>query len=285
MKTSSILENIFLSLPLLKNYHKPGSEVYTLLKQTARKEIEELFGDGGIQAVGFKPFGELVFPYYKMGAIDSLNLFDIDELIIFSFYWINRKRYHKVLDIGSNIGLHSIVLDKCGYEARSYEPDPRHFEVIQKNLSLNKCSNVQPFNSAISNKTGKSEFTRVLGNTTGSHLSGSKSNPYGDLDKFLVSTIDINSIIGWCDLVKLDAEGHEKEILLAVNHDVWPNIDVLVEIENKTNAEAVYGHFKKIGVNLFSQKNNWEKVDDVKDMPVGYREGTLFITSKSKMPW
>ncbi len=285
MKTSSILEKLFLSLPILKNYHKPDSEIHAFLKQVSRKEIKGLFGIDGIQSSEFNPFGELAFPYHKMGAINSLNLFDIDELIIFSFYWVNRKRYHRVLDIGSNLGLHSIVLDKCGYEVRAYEPDPRHFEIIQNNLSLNNCSNVQPFNSAVSSKAGKAEFIRVLGNTTGSHLAGSKSNPYGKLDKFLVSTVGIGSIINWSDLIKLDAEGHEKEILLSTNRKNWLKTDALIEVESETNADLIYWHFKKLGINLFSQKNNWQRVKNIKDMPRGYKEGTLFLTSKNEMPW
>lgn len=285
MKESYILENLFLSLPLLKGYHIPGSVVHTFLRQIARKEIEELFSNAKTQPNKFGPFGKLAFPYYKMGAIDSLNLFDIDELIIFSFYWSNRKRYRRVLDIGSNIGLHSIILNKCGYEVKAYEPDPKHFEVIQRNLRLNKCSNVRPFNSAVSNKSGKAEFIRVLGNTTGSHLAGSKVNPYGKLDKFLVSIVDIASLMGWADLIKLDAEGHEKEILLATNRNDWLNTDALVEIENKSNASLIYKHFKKQGIKLFSQKNSWQRVISADDMPNGYKEGALFITSKEEMPW
>ena len=57
------------------------------MKQEARKEIISLFSNNvDQQAVDFKPFGELIFPYHKMGAIDSLNLFDLDELIIFSLF-------------------------------------------------------------------------------------------------------------------------------------------------------------------------------------------------------
>lgn len=285
MNSGYILENLFLALPSLHNQHAPGSKVYALLKQVARREVETLFYDQIAHAKEFKPFGDIIFPYHKMGAIDSLNLFDIDELIIFSFYWTNRKRYRRVLDIGANIGLHSIILNKCGYEIHTYEPDPKHFEILQRNLALNDCSNVQAFNAAVSSNAGVMEFVRVLGNTTGSHLAGSKPHPYGDLERFPVKVEAIAPLIDWADLIKLDAEGHEKEILLSTNRDHWLNTDALVEVENENNAALLYKHFTALGVRLFSQKTNWGLVRDVGDMPAGYREGTLFVTCKSEMPW
>lgn len=285
MSSTSILESLFLALPSLSRLHAHGSKLYDLLKQVARREVESLFSEVEPKVREFKPFGELVLPYHKMGTIDSLNLFDVDELIIFSFYWVNRKRYRRVLDIGANIGLHSIILSKCGFEVRAYEPDPRHFEILQRNLALNDCSNVQAFNAAVSSKAGEMEFVRVLGNLTASHLAGSKSNPYGDLERFPVKVEAIQPLINWADLIKLDVEGHEKEVILATNREHWLNTDALVEVENEGNAAAIYHHFSALGVNLFSQKTNWQPVRDVKDMPTSYREGTLFVTGKKEMPW
>ena len=151
---STILESLFLAIPSLSNQLARESKVYDLLKHVARSEVEKLFSDQGAQVREFKPFGDLVFPYHKMGAVDSLNLFDLDELIIFSFYWVNRNKYRRVLDIGANIGLHSIILDRCGFEVRAYEPDPQHFTILQRNLALNHCSNVQAVNAAVSSKAG-----------------------------------------------------------------------------------------------------------------------------------
>src|SRR5437016_1885028 len=70
--------------------------------------------DAAPRAIRFGPFGELTLPYRRMGAIDSIDLFGLDELIIFSFYWANRKRYRRTVDIGANIGVHSILMARCG---------------------------------------------------------------------------------------------------------------------------------------------------------------------------
>lgn len=277
--------SLFAALSSLGSHYSPESKVYALLKQVARREVENLFAGEKPVAREFGPFGKLIFPYFKMGNIDSMNLFDIDELIIFSYYWTNRKRYRRVLDIGANIGLHSVIMSKCGYEVHSYEPDPKHFDVMQRNLSLNNCVNVQTFNVAVSSKPGEMEFVRVLGNTTGSHLAGSKPNPYGDLERFPVKVAAFEPLINWADLIKLDVEGHEKVILLSTERKHWLKTDALIEIENKDNAVAIYEHFKNLRVKLFSQKTNWQPVRTVDDMPKSYHEGTLFVTCKNKMPW
>ena len=280
-----VLEEIIRKLPEARTQHARSGAFHASLGARARQEVERLFSSRETKAVDFPPFGPLIFPYHKMGAIDSLNLFDLDELIIFSFYWQNRKRYKRVADIGANIGLHSLILSKCGYEVRSFEPDPQHFEVIKRNLALNRAVNVKPVNAAVSNRAGEMEFTRVLGNTTGSHLSGSKADPYGELERFAVRVESIVPIIEWADLIKLDAEGHEKEIVLATKKEHWLKTDAVVEVENQKNAETLFDFFTDAGINMFSQKRGWQKVKDIRDVPIGYKEGSLFVSAKGKMPW
>lgn len=285
MASSSTLEDLIKVIPEIIDHHSPKSQLYALLKNIARKEVESLFSSSESKSVNFGPFGNLVFPYFKMGVVDSLNLFDVDELIIFSFYWANRKRYRRVLDIGANIGLHTVILSKCGYEVFSFEPDPQHHQILRRNIELNDCKSVHDNNAAVSNKSGQMEFIRVLGNTTGSHLAGAKKNPYGKLEKFQVIVEDINQYINEMDLIKLDAEGHEKEIILSTRIEDWLDTDAFVEIENEENANAVYNFFEGSKVNLFSQKRNWSRVANLEDMPLSYHDGSLFISCKEQMPW
>jgi FkbM family methyltransferase len=284
--SSTILSDLIMVLPKVTDQHAPTSPLHVLLKKIARREVENLFKGKDAQPVDFEPFdSSLIFPYFKMGAIDSLNLFDLDELIIFSFYFINRNRYKAVMDIGANIGLHTVILSKCGYNVFSFEPDPTHYEVLSRNLALNDCRHVHPNNAAVSSKTGQMEFIRVLGNTTGSHLAGAKKNPYGELEKFQVEIKDINQYIDKVDLIKLDAEGHEKEIILSTKIAAWSKTDAFVEVENVENAQAIFDFFKGSPINLFSQKCNWRKVKRLDDMPASYHDGSLFISSNGRMPW
>jgi hypothetical protein len=47
----------------------------------------------------------------------------------------------------------------------------------------------------------------------------------------------------------------------------------------------VFDHFAGTGVNVFSQKRGWARVKVLDDMPVGYREGGVFVSAKEVMPW
>src|SRR5690349_11853642 len=104
--------------------HAPGGAHYQAL---AAEWIAAFRGSSlaGAAAtpIPFGPFGPLALPYRRMGAIDSVDLFGLDELILFAFYWANRSRYRRSVDIGANIGLHSIVMARCGLAVRSFEPD------------------------------------------------------------------------------------------------------------------------------------------------------------------
>ncbi len=154
MESSAFLENIFATLPQELPSHTPTSAPFKERAAKARKEVERLFPVDSKESVHFPPFGDISFPYHNMGNVDSRNLFDLNELVIFSFYWRNRNRYTSVVDLGANIGLHSIILCRCGFKVSSYEPDPVHFDILKKNLARNGCNSASLHNSAVSSRSG-----------------------------------------------------------------------------------------------------------------------------------
>ena len=192
----STLGKMLKVLPGLKNFHHRHGLTYQMLDEIALDAAESIFGESGPQEVVLGDLGSLKLPFLSMGEIKSTHLFGLDELIIFSFYLKNKNRYKKVFDVGANIGLHSILLAKTGFDVVSYEPDPWHFKMLQNNLELNSVSSkVSPRNKAVSTTVGELEFIRVLGNTTGSHLAGAKKEPYGELEKFKVSVDAFKNIM------------------------------------------------------------------------------------------
>jgi hypothetical protein len=83
------LDLIFETLAERPDLHVRSSALYRLFQATARTAIEQLFEATERAAQPFGPFGSLSMPYTKMGSIDSLDLFGVDELIIFAFYNAN----------------------------------------------------------------------------------------------------------------------------------------------------------------------------------------------------
>ena len=277
------LSEILDSLPEIKSQHSRDSVIYKILEKCSKNYLTELIKNKNEFDLGF--LGKVKLPYVELGAINSLDLFGLDELIIFSFYWKNRNVYQKVADLGANIGLHSIIMNNCNWHVTAYEPDPFHINILKKNILLNEIKNIKVFEVAVSDEGGSQEFTRVVGNTTSSHLSGSKPNPYGILEKFTVEVCPIKEVFANHDFIKMDVEGNEAKIILASISTDWVGTDMMLEIGSDINSELIFNHLKKISINCFSQKNNWELVSSLNDMPKDYTEGSLFITSKEIMNW
>jgi FkbM family methyltransferase len=277
-----IFANIFNDLAA----HSLNNEKYQVLKKQADEEVKPLFSSREDLQVEFGPFGKIRFPYYSMGNVTSLNLFDIDELIMFGFYYSKRERYRKVLDLGANLGLHTLIMSKCGFEVTSFEPDPNHFEILERNVRNNLLSKEPKLvKAAVSDKSGIAKFIRVHGNTTSSHLEGMKPGAYGELSKFDVNTIDIAGLISEVDFIKMDVEGHEGILINRLAETGFKSADVMLEIGNETNRKIVFDVLKKCSLNCFTQKNGWKSVDTISQLPSNYKEGSVFLSAKLRSPW
>lgn len=232
------------------------------------------------------PVGFVPFSYVEMGAINSLDLFGLDELILFSFYWRNRDRYRQAVDMGANIGLHSVLLGRMGLTVTSYEPDPNHVALLSKHLVANEVQNrVTIVQAAVAREDGVLEFVRVLGNTTGSHVAGAKKEPYGELEVFEVQAVSVADAIAGKDLVKMDVEGLEADLLTRLDASHFAHLDMVCEVGTPENTEVIWNHFNGSGVNLFSQKTGWGRVMTLDGMPRSYKEGSLFLSCLDEMPW
>ena len=126
-----------------------------------------------------------------------------------------------VLDIGAQTGNMAVAYSLFAKNVIAFEPNPATFEVLEKNSTLNS---ITPYNFAISSEEGECEFhysdpglcnggyASVLDKGVG--VTG-HSLP---LDVYMVNvtdfiknnhTDDLNNI----SFIKIDAEGHDKEIL------------------------------------------------------------------------
>lgn len=280
------IDNLLEFLATHPREHAHGTPLYRFADSVVRyafHEVKPIFETG--RKVGVAELGLVDLPYERMGAVDSVDLFGLDELLMFAFYHRNRGRYARAVDIGANIGLHSILLARCGYKVESYEPDPVHHAKLVRNLDLNGVTECTTHHAAVSERRGTMQFVRVLGNTTSSHLAGSKANSYGELERFDVEVRDIREISERADLMKIDAEGHEAVILNALPVQVWENLDAFVEIGSTENARVIFERFTGTGVNLFPQKTGWTRAESLGQIPVSYKEGGIFISAKDAMPW
>lgn len=271
-------EKIINFLEKNKIFQNNKSQVYKIFKRLLNikfltnfkknKKINEILGI------------KIKFPLISFGNTSSANLFDLDELLILNFYKDKKNIYKKVCDIGGNIGLHSLILSKLGYEVDYFEPDNKHHLVATKIFKNNK---VKPkINKlAVSNYCGTATFSRIEGNSTGSYINN-KKNGYGKILNYKVKTISGKKLRNKYDLIKIDAEGSEVDILSTFSKKNFKSTDFLIEISSLKNRDEIWKLIKKYKLKAYTQKNYWKKVSKIENLPINYKEGTVFLSEKNK---
>ncbi len=237
-----------------------------------------------MSAPGLKPrpnYRGLNIPFVSFGAVTSDDLFSEKEQKIFDFYERSRNRYGadrttRALDIGANIGVHSLLMLKNGWKVMAYEPDPIHAEWLRIALMPNEGDWIIR-QCAVSDHEGFETFVRVVGNTTGSHLKGDKE-PYGELQEIEVVVADCRPLFEWADFAKIDCEGHEARLLKTVTRDV--DCEFMVEVGTPENAKSIFEHFHDWR-GMWTQKSGWGLIKSVEEMPTHHSHGALFIGDKA----
>ena len=272
-----------------KNFvsHQRGTTWFNQTEINIINEIEKLHGIGKSEVLTLGEVGNLNFPYFEMGSIDSVKLFGLDELILFSFYYANRNRYKKTLDLGANIGLHTLIMKKLGFQVVSYEPDSIHLAQIEKVMKLNDLGTEGLTPKAISDKHGTMEYIRILGNTTGSHLLGSKEEVYGATETVSVEVDDILEVLsqGKFDFVKMDVEGHEVVLLNRITTQSIATTDIMLEIGSEKNAKEIFTILSDKKIPAYAQKINWGRVEQLEDLPNHHTHGSLFLSMQGPPNW
>jgi FkbM family methyltransferase len=272
-------------IPNLRFLHKRESFGFKFIETIVNsyfKKIEE--EHNGVDTVPYNNGGKLYWPKIKLGNLDSYCWFELSEMILHYYYYVNKHNYKNALDIGSNVGIDAILMEKNGFNTHAFEPDPDLFNQMEKNLKLNFCKNLKVFNKGVSDKKETLSFIKVLGNENANHIEGTRSF-YGDYKRIKVEVIPFSEINLQPDLMKINVEGHEKIIVPTIPVHVWEKADTFIEVHDKENAEVLWNFFNKININVFSQKKRWGIAKNLYDIPFTNKEGYIFVTKKNKMNW
>jgi FkbM family methyltransferase len=114
-----------------------------------------------------------------------------------------------VLDIGANVGSHSINFARVADVVHAFEPQPRIFYNLCANLMLNLVYNVVPYNMALGSYCGETTVVALDPTLPGSPMGvpvgvGSQPTRIQTIDSLGISPIHF---------IKIDVEGHELEVL------------------------------------------------------------------------
>jgi FkbM family methyltransferase len=154
----------------------------------------------------------------------SLNLLD-DENSEIDLFKKNIKLEDKVIDVGANIGWYTLIFGKIvGNKGKVYSFEPGHdnYTILKKNIVINKFNNIISENVAVSNINGnlKLELSEV-----GNHKVGK--------DGITIKCIKLDDYFNneKIDFVKIDAEGHEFNILSGMQKILSNNDKIKLKIE------------------------------------------------------
>ena len=207
----------------------------------------------------------VIFLNYKNLKLE-INMEDsFDRVFLFKGYWEDNQidyllNYSKenntdmFIDIGSNSGLYTLMFAKNNSNIKilSYEPIKLTYEKQLRNISLNNLDqNIDVFNYGLSNKNGNSYFaTKTSYNYKQS--STYKVSSKGDQICKLNIFDEILNITKKNLIIKIDVEGHEKQVLEGMERTLSQNSVLLqVEIFDENYVNMLIIFLLKLGFVIF----------------------------------
>jgi FkbM family methyltransferase len=151
------------------------------------------------------------------------------------------KPGHVVLDIGANIGTHTLSFAKMvqpdGF-VFSFEPQRISFEFMCANVVANNLTNVFPVHAGVSDKADKI-YVPIVDPTKAANAAAFAIQGYSAGDPVDIVTVD-SMRLGRCNLIKADVEGMEYSVLQGARQTIETHRPVLfVENNYEEHSEKI----------------------------------------------
>ena len=123
-----------------------------------------------------------------------------------------------VIDVGANIGYYTLIFAKLvGNTGKviAFEPEPKNFEILKKNVSINKLTNVILEQKIVSSTNGKTKLFLANTGIVGHHTTPTKnSTNFIEVDSVTLDDYFLtNNISKKINFLKIDVEGAEIKVL------------------------------------------------------------------------
>jgi FkbM family methyltransferase len=213
-----------------KKYGRPN-----LIKKIRQWAIEYLAMPLSLEHLSQNRKQLVVFSFdYIALRINIDGVYELEELETF-FSWISKFR-DKVfdgvaLDIGANIGNHSLYFSDYFKKVFSFEPIPMTFKILSLNSEL--AENITCFNVGVSDCEKISFMDIFPSNMGGARITNTSPNYCKTIN---LKTLD--SLINPLEdikLIKIDVEGHEYEVLVGAEKIIKKNNPIILFEQHKSD--------------------------------------------------
>ncbi len=157
------------------------------------------------------------------------------------------------IDIGANLGNHTLYFNKYFNEIYSFEPHPITFKLLE--INTNHKSNVKVFNFGLSEKEKKTRIIIKSQNNMGGQ-GYRKNNNNGKIkeDVFFKNFDEIYNFKNQISFIKIDVEGNELDVLKSMNKNLINNQAIILlefDVKNFNENNEIVTFLKNAGYNFF----------------------------------
>lgn len=179
----------------------------------------------------------LIDKYYEKDEIDVLIRYFNDEI-----------KNNTFVDVGANIGNHSLYFQKYFKNIKAFEPQIKIFKILK--LNTENFKNIKIFNYGLDTSSYSTKFSIPFSN----------SGMANELKKDLVcytEKVEFKMFDNYhkdsVSYIKIDVEGNEEKVLMSMKKSIIKNLPVIsFELNSNTNLrKRIIEIFNSIGYNKF----------------------------------
>lgn len=236
LQNKEIADNLFLSakdFTGIKNHCKPFNDKYKICTVKKHKYV-------------INPLDSIVSRPLKIG--------NYWESFLHKYFKQYSNKNLNCLDIGANIGTHTVILSELFKNVYAFEPQKEVFEILKLNIKVNECKNVTPYNFGL----GEKQKSADLG-----FIDKNKSNNFGgvgivETDKLKegtqkgetieIKTLDSLNLKDIC-FIKIDIEGYEYNALLGGEETIKKYRPTII-FEQHDSKSQLFGWLSELGYKI-----------------------------------
>lgn len=168
-----------------------------------------------------------------------------------------------VLDIGANIGNHTIFFAKMFQKVYAFEPNPVTYEVLKINSNfVSETKNIELFNFGLSDIDGTLPFFINHSNIGGSAIAENNETLENIIDVSVKKLDDLTILNDEnVSLIKIDVEGHELKVLKGAKNTLCKNMPAILFEQQASDiadgSSEVIKFLEELGYSFFTIKKNF----------------------------